>query len=394
MIIYERNIDIDEIETDATFGIEYLSHQTFTQKLTFWGSAILAGLIFFASSFGLIATDFKFLSNLATIALIAVGVLFGTNYNEFMPMWKFALLILFQREKKYTPETPEDIRYLRRQMEMSRKSSKPRTLTITMVTTIILTSLTACSFPHLGTASDLQNDLPTPVATIETLSDNMVYVKSKDTYYPAPVPEASFEIGYGRDESDDLDTLWLSEAESDIIPTLKKDDELIFISSTASRLDQITFEAFLDNGFSIGLANLQADDGGHIFIPIKEQKRGRGSFISLKADTVSIMEAAHDYDLVYLDKIGSAPVKKDLLTPGGAISGLTRGKSYLAEFYLGTTSWDLTLKADRRVFSYKDFTTSTQYTFLHSTAIRIDLPPDLLAGYYLINNTGLVKIEK
>ena len=38
---FERNINLEEIDSDALFGIQYLAHQTMAQKVILWGNVII-----------------------------------------------------------------------------------------------------------------------------------------------------------------------------------------------------------------------------------------------------------------------------------------------------------------------------------------------------------------
>ena len=43
---FERNLNLEEIDSDALFGIKYLSHQTTLQKIVFWSCTILSIVIY------------------------------------------------------------------------------------------------------------------------------------------------------------------------------------------------------------------------------------------------------------------------------------------------------------------------------------------------------------
>ena len=91
----DRNVNLEEIDSDALFGIDALKNQTILQKIVFFGSVIVGVLLnvllplYFETS--RIVCVFCFLS------LLFLGVLVGCNYTEdaFTIMY-----VLLERKKR------------------------------------------------------------------------------------------------------------------------------------------------------------------------------------------------------------------------------------------------------------------------------------------------------
>lgn len=83
----DRNVNLEEIDSDALFGIDALKNQTILQKIVFFGSVIVGVLLnvllplYFETS--RIVCVFCFL------ALLFLGVLVGCNYTEDMTYGKY-----------------------------------------------------------------------------------------------------------------------------------------------------------------------------------------------------------------------------------------------------------------------------------------------------------------
>ena len=82
-----RNVNLEEIDSDALFGIDALKNQTFLQKVVFFGAVILGVVanvllpLFYETP--------RILCVFIFMALLLVGVAFGCNYTEDMTYGKF-----------------------------------------------------------------------------------------------------------------------------------------------------------------------------------------------------------------------------------------------------------------------------------------------------------------
>ena len=87
-----RNVNLEEIDADALFGIDALKNQTILQKIVFFGSVIAGVLLnvllplFFDTP--------RIVCILIFMALLMVGVAIGCNYTEDMTYGKYLYYFL------------------------------------------------------------------------------------------------------------------------------------------------------------------------------------------------------------------------------------------------------------------------------------------------------------
>ena len=104
---FERNINLEEIDSDALFGISYLSNQTFTQKIIFFGCAIISVGAFLVTQMYL---ELPSIVSLLISGLIGgVGFLFGANQCEYLTIAQYLKLIFFKPVKYANFSSTEDI---------------------------------------------------------------------------------------------------------------------------------------------------------------------------------------------------------------------------------------------------------------------------------------------
>ena len=102
-----RNVNLEEIDSDALFGIDALKNQTFVQKVVFFGS-VIAGVMLNVClplfwEVPRVACVFMF------IALLLVGIAFGCNYTEDMTYGKYLYFFFFKPTQPLFYESTEDV---------------------------------------------------------------------------------------------------------------------------------------------------------------------------------------------------------------------------------------------------------------------------------------------
>lgn len=110
MATMNRNLNLEEVNSDAFMGIPFLNYQSAGQKIIFACSIVLSVAIMLIGTF-----YFKWNANLIVfICLIplAVGVAFGGNYNQDLSLIKYVHLILLKPSKRYELKPTEDLSYL------------------------------------------------------------------------------------------------------------------------------------------------------------------------------------------------------------------------------------------------------------------------------------------
>ena len=185
-------------------------------------------------------------------------------------------------------------------------------------------------------------------------------------------------------------SIWISSDKDDSIPTVRKDDLLIYVSSTTVP-DGIVFERFADYGYSIGVSNMIKDGGGHYYIEYAAVDEDDYKYsIDMNSDASQLSDLAA-IERLYLDKVGDTKVREDNVSDGGTVLGLKKNKSYVCEFYTGTYYQDFKLTANIHTFSSLETFTSYEYEFMHSNFIVISIPDYFKSGYYFVNGVGLFR---
>lgn len=265
-------------------------------------------------------------------------------------------------------------------------------------------SLSGCSL--FSTLSGVSASKPTKFSNVNDLESGKAYV-----WHDEKVDNISDDLGKKLDydvfftcitgdinfKGDELAevyeyprSIWVDEEKDNQIPTVTSKDKLLYISDTQIP-DSISFERFADYGYTIGVSNMVADGGGHYFIQYAETDEDDYKYyIDMKSDASQLSEFTTITKL-YLDKVGKTNVTKDNVSDGGTVLGLTKGKSYVCEFYTGTYYQDFQLKANIHSFGSFESFTSYDYEFLHSNCIAITIPDYFVSGYYFVNGVGLFR---
>lgn len=111
MATMKRNVNLEEIDTDAFMGIKFLSHQTLGQKAIFFGSILCSIALTFVGGFALHLN--QNLIMLFTLGPLLIGVLFGANYNQDYSLFQYIVLLIKKPVIRYVSMPVEDITHLR-----------------------------------------------------------------------------------------------------------------------------------------------------------------------------------------------------------------------------------------------------------------------------------------
>ncbi len=115
MAIMNRNVNLEEINTDAFMGISYLNHQTLPQKVVFIAGIVVGVGLNLLNSF--VWNMSPFISLALTLVPLLLGIAFGCNYNEDLTLIKYFSLIVSNPVKHYTSKPQEDLEQLRKKAE-------------------------------------------------------------------------------------------------------------------------------------------------------------------------------------------------------------------------------------------------------------------------------------
>lgn len=115
MAIMNRNVNLEEINTDAFMGISYLNYQTIPQKIVFIVGIVVGVGLNLLNSFVWNMSPFASLG--LTLIPLLVGIAFGCNYNEDLTLIKYFSLIVSNPVKHYSSKPREDLEQLRKKAE-------------------------------------------------------------------------------------------------------------------------------------------------------------------------------------------------------------------------------------------------------------------------------------
>ena len=108
----KRNVNLEEIDSDALFGISALKNQTVFQKIIFFGSVALgvALNVFLPMYFGTPGI----VCILLFLGLLLAGVAFGCNYTQDMTYGKYLYYFFFHPKETLYFVSTEDAEQVRR----------------------------------------------------------------------------------------------------------------------------------------------------------------------------------------------------------------------------------------------------------------------------------------
>ena len=255
------------------------------------------------------------------------------------------------------------------------------------------------------TLSSFSKGQPTSFSDVNDLESGKAYVwhheggniyedikktQSKAVFFGCIKGDNNFQDKAMEDSMNYPRTIWMDSNTDKNIPTVTSEDKLLYVSSTLVP-DSFTFERFADYGYTIGVANMIADGGGHYYIEYAvADEDDYKYYLDLESDAAQLTEL----DIItklYLDKVGDIKVTEDSVSDGGTVLGLTKDKKYKCEFYTGTYYQDYALTANIHTFTSMESFTSYDYEFAHSRFIVIEIPDYFKSGYYMLNGVGLFR---
>ncbi len=210
----------------------------------------------------------------------------------------------------------------------------------------------------------------------------------RDIFFKAPLGTISFAGKEGQKDGVPARNIWFEDGADQDVPTVTAKDAILYVSQTTIP-ETITFERFADNGYSIGVAGMQMDKGGHFYIPYIENRDDAYKYYIDMKSGASVLSGFEGIERLYFDKAGSITVSENS-APNGCVR-MQKDKSYDCQFYTGTFYQDFTLKADVRTFTSFEWFESYEYDFLHANCIKLKIPEYLKSGYYLVLGKGLIR---
>lgn len=221
----------------------------------------------------------------------------------------------------------------------------------------------------------------TKVFKLEGLENESYYIKDGTSFYKLYSPSGNI-TSYST-EADAKRILWTNEEEDDLIPTLYKNEVLIYMSDGDVPKD-IVFERFKDLGYSIGISDITADDatGYYNFHTANNVKEGS----SAQEEMNKVKET---YSTLALASLNGKQISD--VTKAGTISGLKKDKSYTMSVYAGTMNSETKVKADTHIYQSSETFVVEKVETTEKGYVIIPIPKGLKTGYYMVNGAGLIR---
>ena len=115
----ERNVNLEEIDADALFGIDALKGQSILQKLIFF-CCLLTGIVANVCMPMFLHTP-RVVCVFIFLGCILVGIAFGCNYTEDLTYVKYLYCYFFKPVKTLRYESTEDIELIKKRAEELKK---------------------------------------------------------------------------------------------------------------------------------------------------------------------------------------------------------------------------------------------------------------------------------
>ena len=103
----ERNLDLENVDSDTLFGLEALKYQSIGQKILFYG-CLIAGILANTVMPRFLHTP-GIVNVLTFTVLLAIGIAGGCNYTQDMSYGKYVICILFEKKKTLVFHPTEDV---------------------------------------------------------------------------------------------------------------------------------------------------------------------------------------------------------------------------------------------------------------------------------------------
>lgn len=254
-----------------------------------------------------------------------------------------------------------------------------------VVATAIL--LTGCSLPFGNKKEEIKEPTYTLASTTkENLKNGMFYVNTDEQFYPVAVGQNNLdEKTLMAKESDPTRIVSFTQNDT-LIPTLYKDDKLIY--STSSGISGIKLERLKDEGWSVGFYNLEKDDSNKVKYMIGKSSYDHSSALNQSLSALSISD---DSALIIVDRVGGKQISVDDLSECGSIKGLKTGSIANVDLYVGTKHFELPATADTHILSSMELYELNEYALNPEGYAEITIPDYLLSGYYFVNGVGVFK---
>ncbi len=269
---------------------------------------------------------------------------------------------------------------------------------ILLITFIIMTALL---LPGCGlrrktkVATDTDAEENEVYSSMNELKDDHYYILHEDKYYPVYLKNASFEVEELEkrkfNKTDEQRSLFFND-DWDKIPTMYQGDQLIYYTSQNLN-EEFGFERYEYVGYSLGICNLKRTESGRYELNVdKESNKKNVFYIDPDSDANRLFEM--NQSRIIIDNIGGAQLRSGNISRGGVIIGLEKNRSYATDVYGGSKLKKYILQADTQILTSMESYKTTDYSFLRSKILKINIPLYFNNGYYMINGHGVFRYVK
>jgi len=258
---------------------------------------------------------------------------------------------------------------------------------------IMIFAMTGCGKKEEVVENTPVEEVLTPISAND-LVPGRFYVKNGLNFYQLAGESCNFDYKQApkssnyNDEgvvSQDLNRLLSFTWRDNAIPTLYKNDQLIYVSNDT--VPTFTWERYKDNGYSIGVSGLIVGDSGKISTAKATKIEQSASIYQALANTG--MDMANP--VFTIDAINGTTLNASYLSEAGTVSGMTMDIRANVDIYVGTTRYPISTAADTRYFKAFELFSTSRYELSTDGYAILEVPSYLKSGYYLLNNFGLVK---
>ena len=281
---------------------------------------------------------------------------------------------------------------------------------ITIALLICMCSITACTLP-INTQKEAPPELtpedftPNFYLSEDELPEDAYYIahdvteyktdkdgNQEEIHYTQYFPLLQAEVTYDEKREsyagyDFNRVVWVNYSKDEgLIPTMYKDDRLIYKSSTFIPT-KYALEKFFDNGYTLGVCGL-VQDLSENYRYYSSEDNGMGRVLSTSdAAGFDGLEA----DSVYLVQVGDKRVTPANVSMSGTVTGLNLMEAYDCDIRTGTERILANLKCNVHYFSSAETYMFGAFTFITPIIAQLNIPKYVSNGYYEINGGGLFR---
>lgn len=261
-----------------------------------------------------------------------------------------------------------------------------RFLTLSLAIAITITGLTGCGlFEKKEEVVEVSYEQVKLDAT--QLEVGKIYVKDGESFIECPQGTKTFDATPGMEirHVDRSHTIMFGK-DDQLIPTLYKDQELIYVTSTTPKT--FFWERYEDEGFTIGVVNLKPTATNKYSLIVNPMYVLAGS--SLRT-LMSESNITTDDEIIF-NKINTTNITGGNVSPAGSILGLDQFEAYSVDLYKGSEYISLTnVQADTHVYNAFEVYESTSYDYVETDYVTIDIPDNFMSGYYHLYGLGFFR---